>query len=139
MWRLVSPGAQSRGWADTDGLPSERDAKRWLPRTHRAGRLDSDATLIIYFDELGGGTEQTLLHCIRRHKPYKLVDANEISAQRAGALAASFVATHDIATLNVAGPRGSNVPAAHGFAYGCISYLLATVQGREPDHQLGRD
>ena len=101
--------------------------------------LDSDATLIIYFDELGGGTEQTLLHCIRRHKPYKLVDANEISAQRAGALAASFVATHDIATLNVAGPRGSNVPAAHGFAYGCISYLLATVQGREPDHQLGRD
>jgi hypothetical protein len=70
---------------------------------------------------------------------YRERTANEISAQRAGALAASFVATHDIATLNVAGPRGSNVPAAHGFAYGCISYLLATVQGREPDHQLGRD
>ena len=90
--------------------------------------LESDGTVIIYFGELTGGTEQTLVHCIRRQKPYKLVDANEMSAERAGAVVGSFVAKNNIVTLNVAGPRGSNVPAAHGYAFDCISHSLATVQ-----------
>lgn len=101
--------------------------------------LDSDGTVIIYFGELSGGTEQTLLHCIRRQKPYKLVDASEISAKRAGHLVASFVAKHNISTLNVAGPRGSSVPATHKFASDCISHLLAIVSlGKLPNQEVGK-
>ena len=45
---------------------------------------DSDATAIIYFDQLEGGTENTLAFCMEQRKPYKLIDASEIDPDRAG-------------------------------------------------------
>lgn len=88
--------------------------------------IDSDATLIIYFDRLQGGTEQTLLHCIRRQKPYKLIDATETSSDRAGLLAFWFTVNCNITILNIAGPRSSNSPIAHMYAYEAISKLIHT-------------
>lgn len=86
--------------------------------------IDSDATLIIYFGRLEGGTEQTVLHCIKRHKPYQLIDGNEIARFRAGKLAALFVERFEVAVLNVAGPRESRAPGARDYAYQTISELL---------------
>ena len=85
---------------------------------------DSDATLVIYFGELQGGTEQTVLHCIRQRKPYKLIDATEIAATRAAELALQFIAAHDVSVLNVAGPRQSYAPAAHEYAAQALGHLL---------------
>lgn len=90
--------------------------------------VDSDGTVIIYFLELSGGTEQTLLHCIRRKKPYKLIDADETSAVRAATLVASFVKKNSIVTLNVAGPRASKVPTAHAYVYDFVSYFVAQLR-----------
>ena len=60
--------------------------------------LDSDGTLIIYLSTLSGGTEQTMLHCIRKLKPYKLIDATEVQELRASELAAKFIADNEIST-----------------------------------------
>jgi hypothetical protein len=84
--------------------------------------VDSDGTLIIYFGRLRGGTEQTMLHCVKRRKPYKLIDGKEVSPGRAAQLAAEFVEACELKTLNVAGPRASQ--AAEGYAY-----TLEAVQG----------
>jgi hypothetical protein len=85
---------------------------------------DSDGTLVIYFERLHGGTEETVIECIRRQKPYKLVDGSEIGSERAAQLAARFVADHHIAVLNVAGPRGSHSPTGYAYAFDTIARLL---------------
>jgi hypothetical protein len=93
---------------------------------------DSDATLIVYFGDLHGGTELTLLACVRRGKPYKLVDAAEIAAERAAAIAGAFVARHGACALNVAGPRESHAPGAHAYAFEAIARLIGSARsGRQ--------
>jgi putative molybdenum carrier protein len=86
--------------------------------------IDSDATLVFYFGELEGGTEQTVLQCMRRKKPYKLIDGDEVPPARAAALAAAFVARHRVSVLNVAGPRQSGNPRAYSYANEATALLL---------------
>ena len=92
--------------------------------------LESDGTAILYFSQIEGGTEETLLFCIKKHKPYKLVDAEEVSAERAAFLLASFIQHYGIGVLNVAGPRQSKVPHAYIYAYAVINLLLPGYPGK---------
>jgi hypothetical protein len=85
---------------------------------------ESDGTAILYFGALEGGTEQTVLHCIVQQCPYKLVDALEVTVERAVDLLGTFVRQHAIRTLNVAGPRLSRQPRAHDYAFRVVSGLL---------------
>jgi hypothetical protein len=87
---------------------------------------DSDGTLIIYFDYPTGGTEQTLLFCIEAHKPYLLIDANELSPKRAALKTEDFVHKFAIQTLNVAGPRASGNPDAYNYALKVVSIFIQT-------------
>jgi len=134
----LDAGFPCGGWCPSDrtaedGPIPERYPVRPLPaggyreRTIR-NVVDSDATLIIYFDLLEGGTEQTMLHCVRRKRPYKLIDASAIPALAAGQLAARFVAANNVATLNVAGPRGSRASGAHRYAYEATLELLRSTR-----------
>ena len=86
--------------------------------------LDSDGTAIIYFGILEGGTEQTLQFCIKHHKPYKLLDAEEISSERASTLLHSFCKMYGIRILNVAGPRLSRQPRSALYTEEAIVGLL---------------
>jgi hypothetical protein len=86
--------------------------------------LESDGTAILYFSHIEGGTEETLRFCIKKHKLYKLIDAEEISAERAAFLLVSFVQHYGIEVLNVAGPRQSKAPHAHTYAHAVINLLL---------------
>jgi hypothetical protein len=86
--------------------------------------IDSDATLVIYFADLHGGTEQTVLDCIEQEKPYKLIDATEIAPARAAELAAQFIERHRVSVLNVAGPRASQAPDGRRYAAEAIARLL---------------
>ena len=103
--------------------------------TYRARTIqniaDSDGTLVIYFEYLEGGTEQTVAHCIRRHRPYKLVDAAVLSASEGAGLAAGFVARYQVGVLNVAGPRQSKQPRAAAYAHALISTLLRSADSAE--------
>ena len=86
--------------------------------------VESDGTLVIYFGSLEGGTEQTVRYCIEQRKPYKLIDANEVSILRASQLVEEFVMAYSIKVLNVAGPRLSKSPQAHSFAFAVIEAVL---------------
>jgi hypothetical protein len=102
---------------------TEMPAGGYLERTIK-NVLDSDATLVIYFGELHGGTEQTVVHCMKHRKPYKLIDADEIPAKRAAELTSRFIAQHDVSILNVAGPRLSHAPRAYEYASEAMTHLL---------------
>lgn len=87
--------------------------------------MDSDGTLIIYQGGLSGGTEETLLFCLELRRPYLLVNAKEIPAQRASQLARQFVMHEKIRVLNVAGPRASEWVEGYAYAHDVISALIA--------------
>jgi hypothetical protein len=86
--------------------------------------IDSDGTLIIYFDYLSGGTEETLGFCIARAKPYLLIDGEELSMQRASERLERFIKDKLISVLNVAGPRASGEPRVYDYTKGVIQQAL---------------
>jgi len=90
---------------------------------------DSDATVIIYFDYIypKGGTELTLLECIKQSKAYLLIDGNEISIERAAERIYLFCHQNNITTLNVAGPKGANLPQAHSYTQKVITQMLNKI------------
>lgn len=95
--------------------------------------LDSDGTAVIYCGDLSGGTEQTVLHCSRRDKPYLLIDACETSPALAAQLASEFIESNSVATLNVAGPRASKVPAGYAYTLEFVSLLIDRVRESSND------
>lgn len=89
---------------------------------------DSDGSVIVYFGRPEGGTQLTLLECIKLEKPYEPIDANKVPLDRAASRVAAFVAEQRIATLNVAGPRASEAPRGYEYAFDLITNLLMTRQ-----------
>ena len=90
--------------------------------------LDSDGTLIIYFSSLSGGTEQTVAHCIKKRKPYQLIDATEITESRAAELTSRFIEVHQISTLNVAGPRASQHANGQSYAFNVVAAVIRQIK-----------
>ena len=58
--------------------------------------MDSDGTVIIYFDFLIGGTEDTVALCIQQKKPYLLIDGNEVLPYRASERIIEFIGINHI-------------------------------------------
>jgi hypothetical protein len=92
-------GVPCGGWCpagrlDEDGIiPSHYPVKElkaggFLKRTLQ-NLMDADGTLILYFGSLEGGTENTVLHCIKNRRPYCLIQASEVAPVRAAELAMS--------------------------------------------------
>ena len=85
---------------------------------------DSDATLIIYFETITGGTEFTLESCRQLRRPNILIDAGAVSVEDAGRNIAAFTADHDVRVLNVAGPRQSEWPGGYDYAFRAPEILV---------------
>ena len=107
----------------------ELDAGKYRARTIQ-NVLDSDGTLIIYFSSLSGGTEQTVAHCIKKRKPYQLIDATEITESRAAELTSRFIEVHQISTLNVAGRRASQQPNGQSYALNVVAAVIERIRAR---------
>ncbi len=75
----------------------------------------SHGTVIFYDSARQGGTEQTLAFCMQFHKPYKLIDISLVGCGLASKVICDFIESHDIAVLNVAGPRQSSCPAIYAY------------------------
>jgi Circularly permutated YpsA SLOG family len=82
----------------------------------------SDGTAILFNQSLSGGTKLTRDMCIREKKPFVVLDATQITVERAVKAVLRFIDENEISTLNVAGPRAS------GWAEGC-EFALAVVGG----------
>lgn len=95
----------------------------YVERTE-ANVIDSDATVLIYFGELTGGTAETLRFCLTHGRPFLLLDATELSPARAAVRISSFVATHGADRVNFAGPRASGEPRAHAVAREAVERFL---------------
>tara|TARA_R110002111_G_scaffold259523_1_gene329646 strand:+ start:1241 stop:1705 length:465 start_codon:yes stop_codon:yes gene_type:complete len=86
--------------------------------------VDSDGTAIFYESYLRGGTEATVLFCIRQGKPYKLIDIAVVESQRATELLSGFVQEFNVSVLNVAGPRSSNCPAIYSYVKRAVGLVI---------------
>lgn len=135
----LEAGVPCGGWCPEgrkaeDGMIPDIYPVRVIPGAGYAARtrqnvLDSDATLIIYFNELSGGTKYTLNCCRTENRPYLLINANKDNVDDAVRSLKEFVREHQLAILNVAGPRASNVPSAHGYTQNLMSRLLDSLTG----------
>ncbi len=82
--------------------------------------------MIIYFATLSGGTEKTLLFCLKQKKPYLLIDATELPDKRTAEGIQDFVTNNTIKIMNIAGPRASSEPLAYDYTLRAINYFLST-------------
>jgi hypothetical protein len=133
----LQAGVACGGWCPADGMAEDGmiDACYGLAPLPQGGYaertrrnvMDSDATLILYFGELEGGTALTAACCEKLGRPLLLIDALAMNPEQAAEMARDFVVQHAVQRLNVAGPRASKVPAAHGYASDSVSRLLALL------------
>jgi hypothetical protein len=130
----LEAGVPAGGWCPEgrraeDGRIADKYPLRELPGGDYLQRTeqnvaDSDATLIIYFGRLHGGTARTLEFCKTRGKPHLLIDGNAISQADAAARIVDFVVNEGIGRLNVAGPRASGEPRAYAYTLGVLGAVL---------------
>ena len=113
-----------------DGVIAERyplnelEGGGYRQRTEQNVR-DSDATVILYFSELAGGTAATRECCEMLGKPCLLIDATRVDAGQAAARIAAFERHLQPARLNFAGPRASEAPAAYAYTLQAVGKYLA--------------
>ena len=84
---------------------------------------DSDGTLILVHDEPEGGTALTVQEARQRDKP--LLQIKTPNADLAPTR--DWIERHDIAILNVAGPRASEAPGIYADAKTLVTRLLQQV------------
>jgi hypothetical protein len=127
-------GIESGGWCPTGRLDEigripdrypveELEDGGFIERTLQNIK-DSDGTVIIYPGKLSGGTEQTLHFCVEQRRPHELIDASNVSTEKAAQLIADFVRENKIDILNVAGPRASEWPEGYDYAYRTLDSFL---------------
>ncbi len=86
---------------------------------------DSDGTVIVYLENLRGGTAYTAQCCTEQQRPHKLIDAAKVSPQDAAKLVFDFVHEYKIDVLNIAGPRESEWPKGYDYAFRALEIFLA--------------
>jgi len=89
---------------------------------------DSDGTLVITFGCARGGTARTIEFCKQFGRAHMIIDASVLPLEEAVCDALQFVTDAGVGRLNVAGPRASGEPRAHGYAYRLVRELCAHAQ-----------
>lgn len=120
------PGRQAEDGVIPDRYPLRCLEQGGYRQRTRRNVIDSDGTLIVHQKRLSGGTRLTLEFCVEQHKPFVLIDAAAVSAQRATDLLADFIEKNAIRVLNVAGPRESGWHGACGYTTDLIRRFLTS-------------
>jgi putative molybdenum carrier protein len=132
--------------AFAEATASKETAAPWQSRGIFAERTfanvrDSDGTIIIYNEQIGGGTGYTLACCKHLQRPHQLIDACKFSADQAAKLIAEFVHKHEINVLNVAGPRQTEWAEGYDYAFRALDeFLRRSTQvdrSERGDEQIG--
>jgi len=105
----------------------EVDSKDYSVRTLR-NILESDGTLILHSGKLTGGTALTESAARQHRKPLLLVDMDK-DAEGAAAKIRTWIESHQIRTLNVAGPRESTSPGIYDRALAFLAVVFGELQG----------
>ena len=108
---------------------NETASSQYVERTQR-NVIDSDATLIVYFDRLEGGSKKTESFCQQHNKPYLLLDMAQHDRTSAVTKLINFINENRIQVLNVAGPRASKQKQAYPVTRELMISLLQTITQR---------
>ena len=127
-------GIPAGGWCPQgrlaeDGRIPEHYPLRELPGAGYLQRteqnvIDSDATLIVHFGRLQGGTARTQEFCHTHDKPLLLIDGSYVAECEAVRMLREFILGNKITLLNVAGPRASGEAGAYAYTFALLSLLL---------------
>lgn len=110
----------------------ETASEHYSVRT-RQNVIDSDATLVIHFGEIEGGTARTLAICQELGKPCLNLDALGHAPAAAAQLIRQFIVDHHSVTLNVAGPRASKQRQAQAYTEATMRLLLQAHSNSDTD------
>jgi hypothetical protein len=124
--RGAGPSLRAVGSTEPEAGPEADRPGGFADRTLQNVK-DSDGTVVIYFGEPRGGTKFTVQCCVEQKRPHKLIDAAELSAERAAELIAEFVREQKIRTLNVAGPRASEWRDGYDYAFRALDIFLSAM------------
>lgn len=122
------------GWCSVDRMAEDRAIPQIYPlkeldsdssreRTVR-NIVDSDATVVVYFDQMQGGIGQIALHCVANRKPHRLIDGAMTDVSQAAAAIREFVEANNSQVLNVAGSLASKEARAYDYTYRVILELI---------------
>jgi hypothetical protein len=75
----------------------------------------ADGTVIFYDRMPTGGTALTIEFCLKLKKPFKLIDRDMVESKHAALAIRQFSIEHNVACLNVAGPRESGCPGMYDY------------------------
>jgi hypothetical protein len=78
---------------------------------------DSDATVVIYYRELQGGTLLSSEKAREEHKPLLLLDLHTLDPETAAAWLSRFAGRFRPRRLNISGPRASEWPEGYDRCY----------------------
>jgi len=117
-----------KGRLAEDGAISERYRLEEITGGYRARTRKNvqtgDGTLVVYRDELKGGTALTVSMALKERKPLKLIDISAVEPAVAVEKVREFCIKNRIGTLNVAGPRASQCTDIYQYVFEVISLLL---------------
>jgi Circularly permutated YpsA SLOG family len=135
----LAAGFPCGGWAPgdrsaEDGIIEDRYPLVALPKggprqRTRLNVVDSDGTVIFFFESLKGGARLTRNLCALEKRPYLLIDVREITEpHRAAERVGEFVEREGIRILNVSGPRASRWAPGYDFVRAAISECIQRVE-----------
>lgn len=139
----ISENMPCGGWCPEGRMAEDGiiDAKYPLVELEKSGYrqrtrqnvIDTDATVIIYREYiwLKGGTELTLETCMKKQKPYLLIDSSEFTTDDTARRIVQFINNHTINKLNFAGPRESGVQGIQAYTQETVIKALRLYR-----HQL---
>jgi hypothetical protein len=93
----------------------------------RQNVIDSDGTVILFYESLTGGTLLTRDLCLREKRPFLVLDAKVLTESAAAAAIIRFAEENKIQVLNVAGPRASGWAAGYRFALDVVTGVIRNM------------
>jgi len=135
----LAVGFPCGGWCPSDRAAEDGPIPDKYPLTALPGAgyrqrtlknvQESDGTAILYTRLLTGGTKLTRDFCIREKKPFVVLDAAQITPERAVAAVLRFIEENEISVLNVAGPRASGWAGGYDFALTVVRAVIGSKCG----------
>jgi hypothetical protein len=114
------------GPVDSSYNLTELDSPRYRDRTAK-NIVESDATLIVSYGPLTGGSALTEALAIRFDRPCLHLDMEHYTVEQAAAVVDKWLRQHAVTVLNVAGPRASGEPRI----YETVKKILCKVKWDE--------
>jgi len=121
-----------KGRVAEDGVISPTYPLIEMPTSNYSDRtlkniVESDATIIIYFGELEGGSLNTKNFCIHENRPFLLLNGLEQTPKQSGLMLSKFLGNGVVKVLNIAGSRASKCSQCYTYTKQVLAELWSSL------------